>query len=196
MDFAPNTFEWCHFLCVVNDNGTDLYGAKDLTVNSLTMNADMSPESELYRDMSNFDFEDCLRNNFASHLVPLVDMDKAHIQRQGLPSKERFVITDGTVCNMNMTPTKNGNRIINLTDLNAEMDYDNDSGITTCWIPSHLTLDFGIGSSVIVVGRTSQRTIDGEVEPVTINTTGLFCVIKHGSAVEVSQPVEEDFDWF
>ena len=196
VDFAPNTFEWCHFLCVANDNGTDLYGAKDLTVNSLTMNADMSPESELYRDMSNFDFEDCLRNNFASHLVPLVDMDKAHIQRQGLPSKERFVITDGTVCNMNMTPTKNGNRIINLTDLNAEMDYDNDSGITTCWIPSHLTLDFGIGSSVIVVGRTSQRTIDGEVEPVTINTTGLFCVIKHGSAVEVSQPVEEDFDWF
>ena len=96
---------------------------------------------------------------------------------------------------MNMTPTKNGNRIINITDLNAELDYESD-GITTCWIPSHLKLDFGIGSSVIVVGRTSQRTTDEGVEPVTINVAGIYCVIKHGSAVEVSQPVEEDFDWF
>ena len=195
VDFAPNTFEWCHFLCVLGSNGTDIYGAKQMTVDSLTMNADMDKENDLYRDMSNFDFEDCLRNNFGSHLVPLVEMDKAHINRQALPSKERFIITDGTVCNMNMTPTKNGNRIINLTDLNAEMDYDND-GITTCWIPNHLTLDFGIGSSVIVVGRTSQRTTDEGVEPVTINVAGLYCVIKHGSAVEVQQAVEEDFDWF
>ena len=195
VDFAPNTFEWCHSLCVLGSNGTDIYGAKQMTVDSLTMNADMDKENDLYRDMSNFDFEDCLRNNFGSHLVPLVEMDKAHINRQALPSKERFIITDGTVCNMNMTPTKNGNRIINLTDLNAEMDYDND-GITTCWIPNHLTLDFGIGSSVIVVGRTSQRTTDEGVEPVTINVSGLYCVIKHGSAVEVQQAVEEDFDWF
>jgi len=97
---------------------------------------------------------------------------------------------------MNMTPTKNGNRIINITDLNAELDYENDSGMITCWVPSHLTLDFGIGSSVILVGRTSQRTVDGETEPVTINVAGLYCVIRHGSAVEVSQPVEENFDWF
>jgi hypothetical protein len=197
VQFAPNTFEWVHFLCVANDNGTDIYGAKDLTLNSLSLNSEMNPENELYRDMSSFDFEDCLRENFSSHLVPLVDMDRAHIERQALPSKERYVITDGTVCNMNMTPTKNGNRIINLTDLNAEMDYDSDStGITTCWIPEHLTLDFGIGSSVIVIGRTSQRTTDEGVEPVTINVAGLYCVIRHGSAVEVSVPVEEDFDWF
>ena len=135
------------------------------------------------------------QNNFDSHLVPLVDMERAHIERQALPSKERYIITDGTVCNMNMTPTKNGNRIINLTDLNAEISFEND-GITTCWIPEHLNLDFGIGSSVIVVGRTSQRVVDGDAEPVTINVSGILCTVKHGSAVEVSQPVEEDFDWF
>jgi len=197
VDFAPNTFEWVHFLCVANDNGTDLYGAKQLTLDSLSLNSDMNPDNELYRDMSSFDFEDCLRENFESHLVPLIDMDKAHISRQALPSKERFVITDGTVCNMNMTPTKNGNRIINLTDVNAVMDYDsNESGITTCWIPEHLSLDFGIGSSVIVIGRTSQRTTDEGVEPTTINVAGIYCTIRHGSAVEVSVPVEEDFDWF
>jgi hypothetical protein len=195
VDFKPNTFEWCHFLCVLNENGTDIYGATDLTFSSLTMNAEMDKENDLYRDMSSFDFEDCLRNNFDKHLYPLVELERAHIELQQLTSKERFVITDGTVCNMNMTPTKNGNRIINLTDLNAEISYDDDA-ITTCWIPEHLTLDFGIGSSVIVIGRTSQRTTDEGVEPITINVAGLYCVIRHGSAVEVAQPVEEDFDWF
>ena len=77
------------------------------------------------------------------------------------------------------------------------MDYESDeTGITTCWIPEHLTLDFGIGSSVIVIGRTSQRTTDEGVEPTTINVAGIYCTVRHGSAVEVSVPVEEDFDWF
>ena len=197
VDFAPNTFEWVHFLCVASDDGVNLYGAKDLTSSSLTLNADMNPENELYKDMSDFDFEKALQGNFDSHLTPLVELDRAHIERQALPSKERYIITDGTVTNMNMTPTSNGNRIINISDLNTEMDYDNDgSGITTCWTPEHLTLDFGIGSSVIIVGRTSQRTTDEGVEPVTINVSGLLCIERKGSAVEVSQPMEEDFDWF
>ena len=197
VDFAPNTFEWVHFLCVASDDGVNLYGAKDLTSSSLTLNTDMNPENELYKDMSDFDFEKALQGNFDSHLTPLVELDRAHIERQALPSKERYIITDGTVTNMNMTPTSNGNRIINISDLNTEMDYDNDgSGITTCWIPEHLTLDFGIGSSVIIVGRTSQRTTDEGVEPVTINVSGLLCIERKGSAVEVSQPMEEDFDWF
>jgi len=195
VDFAPNTFEWVHFLCIVSNDETAIYGAKDLTLSSLSLNDEMDTSNDLYRDMSSFNFEECLQQNFDKHLVPLVELDRAHIEMQSFPSRERFVVTDGTVCNMNMTPTKNGNRIINLTDLNAEISYDDDA-ITTCWIPEHLTLDFGIGSSVIVVGRTSQRTTDEGVEPVTINVAGLYCVIRHGSAVEVAQPVEEDFDWF
>ena len=55
-----------------------------------------------------------------------------------------------------MTPTSNGNRILNITDLNAEFNYDDD-GVVTCWIPEHMEIDFGIGSSVIVIGNTSQR---------------------------------------
>jgi len=196
IDFSPNTFEWVHFLCAASDNGTDIYGAKDMTLDSLTLNSEIDPEDDLHRNTEDMSFQPILLENLDDKLVPLVDLDREHIQRQGIPSKERFIITDGTVCNMNMTPTKNGNRIINITDLNAELDYENDSGMVTCWIPSHIDLDFGIGSSVIVVGRTSQRTVDGDVEPVTINVSGLLCTEKHGSSVEISQPVEEDFDWF
>jgi hypothetical protein len=68
--------------------------------------------------------------------------------------------------------------------------------MTTCWIPSNVELDFGIGSSVIIVGRTSQRITDEGADPVTINVTGLYVTEKRGSPVEVNQPVETDFDWF
>ena len=197
VDFAPETFTFVHFLCVEGSNGTDIYGAKDLTLNSLTLNTDMNPESELYRQMDNFDFESCLQSDFTDKLVPLVNLDREHLQRQGVLSKERYIITDGTVCNMNMIPTKNGNRIINITDLNAELDFENEAGTTTCWIPEHLTLDFGIGSTVIVVGRTSQRTTDEGTEPVTINVSGLLCTVRKGSAVEITRPEsDEEVIWF
>jgi len=196
IDFAPNCFEWIHFACIPSDDGSAIYGMTKTTLSSLVNHSDVNPESENYQDVSSFDFEQCLVDNFSSHLVPLVEIDRAHIQRQTLPAKERFVITDGTVCNMNMTPTANGNRIINLTDMTVEFDYDNDSNMTTCWIPSHLTIDFGVGSSVIVIGRTSQRMVDGEADPVTINVSGLYVVQRTGSPVEVEEIVEENFDWF
>ena len=80
--------------------------------------------------------------------------------------------------------------------MNAEFDYDGDSNMTTCWIPNHLTIDFGIGSSIIVIGRTSQRIVDGEADPVTINVAGLYVVQRTGSPVEVDEIVEENLDWF
>jgi hypothetical protein len=129
-------------------------------------------------------------------MVELVEIDRAHITRQTLPAKDRFVITSGTVCNMNMMPTSNGNRILNITDLNAEFDYDNESNMTTCWIPEHLNIDFGIGSTIVVIGRTSQRLVDGVADPVTINVSSVLVTEKRGSPVEVDAPVEESFDWF
>ena len=111
---------------------------------------------------------------------------------------DRYVFTDGSVSSMNMTPTSNGNRILSITDLNSDFDYEGDgwSG-TTCWIPPHINIDFGIGSSVVVVGRTSQRTDeDGVLESSTINVEGLLVTTRRGKSVETEIPVEEDTDWF
>jgi len=196
VDFTPDTYDFVHFRGIPSEDGNNIYGMTDVTKSTLIRNAELNPDNSDYRNMDNYDFEECLANNFGNHLVPLVEIDRAHIMRQTLPNSERFVITDGTVCNMNMMPTKNGNRILNITDLNAEFDYDNDTNMTTCWVPSNVELDFGIGSSVIVIGRTSQRITDEGPEPVTINVSGLYVTEKRGSPVEVSQPIEEDFDWF
>tara|TARA_R110000787_G_scaffold255605_1_gene360957 strand:+ start:280 stop:1497 length:1218 start_codon:yes stop_codon:yes gene_type:complete len=196
IDFTPSTYDFVHFVAIPSEDGKNLYGMTQTTKASLIRNADLNPDNSDYRNMDSYDFEECLANNFGTHLTPLVEIDRAHITRQTLPASERFVITDGTVCNMNMTATKNGNRILNITDLNAEFDYDNDNNMTTCWVPSNVELDFGIGSSVIVVGRTSQRNGDEGPEAVTINVSGLYVTQKRGSPVEVNQPVETDFDWF
>ena len=196
VDFTPDTYDFVHFRGIPSEDGNNIYGMTDVTKSTLIRNAELNPDNSDYRNMDNYDFEECLANNFGNHLVPLVEIDRAHIMRQTLPNSERFIVTDGTVCNMNMMPTKNGNRILNITDLNAEFDYDNDTNMTTCWVPSNVELDFGIGSQVIVIGRTSQRITDEGPEPVTINVSGLYVTEKRGSPVEVSQPIEEDFDWF
>ena len=68
--------------------------------------------------------------------------------------------------------------------------------MTTCWVPEHINIDFGIGSNVIVIGRTSQRQTEEGPEPVTINVSGLLVVERVGSPVEIETVEETDDDWF
>lgn len=196
VDFAPNTFEWVHFTAIPSEDGNNIYGMTEVTLKTLILNDDLDPENSAYRNMGHFNFQDLLVESFNDNVCALVDIDRKHIQMQTLPSSQRFIVTDGTVCNMNMTPTSNGNRILNITDLNAEFDYENEAGMVTCWIPEHLNIDFGIGSNIIVIGRTSQRIVDGEADPVTINVSSILVTEKRGSPIESAQPVEENYDWF
>jgi len=195
IDFAPNCFEFLHMSVIKNENGEDIYGYTNVTLDSLVMNSSLNPDSEDYRDMNNFNFVEVLTENYNHKITELVDIDRQHTNNAMLPVKDRYVITDGTVCNMNMTPYGNGNRVINITDLNAEFDYENGSNMTTCWTPEHINIDFGIGSNIIVIGRTSQRQTEEGVEPTTINVSGLLVVERVGSPVEI-EIEETDDDWF
>ena len=192
-DFAPNTFTWLHMPVMVSDFVEDtLYGFTDKTLNGLTLNDD--PEAEIYRNVQHIDMVATMTNLAINNVTELSLLDAKHIEMRDSPASRRFIITDGTVCNINMTPTGNGNRIMYLSDLNADFDYDNE-GMTTCWMPSNIDINFGIGSSVIVVGRTSQREGDDGYDPATINVTGVYVTESVGQAetVEVS---EESMDWF
>ena len=111
------------------------------------------------------------------------------------PVAERFVITNGTVCNINMTPTANGNRIINITDLTAEFDYE-EEGMVTCWIPEGIEIDFGIGSTKLLWDEPPNEKTDEGLQPVTINVSGMFVKERRGQVVEIEQATEEDLDWF
>ena len=128
----------------------------------------------------------------------LVALDSYHADNSHKPYSERIVVTDGNVANMNLQPYDNGNRVIYLSDLNADFDYEGEGfSSTACWVPSNIEIDFGIGSNIVVVGRTSQREVDGELSNVSINVLGLYVVDRHGSADVPVQPEEDDdYSWF
>tara|TARA_R100000734_G_C3309998_1_gene100740 strand:- start:338 stop:1549 length:1212 start_codon:yes stop_codon:yes gene_type:complete len=194
--FSPSTFEWVH-MSVIKDSNRDgyIYGYSMKTLGSLVMNADVDPEGDIYRDVSSINVFDKASELVAENIASLTLLDAKHLELRENAAVDRFVMTMGTVCNMNMTPTSNGNRILNLTDLNADFDYDTD-GMTTCWIPEHIDIDFGIGSEVVVVGRTSQREGEDGYEPATINLSGLYVTERKGQVEEIGDAQEEDLDWF
>ena len=197
-EFNPQTFEWVHFVCIRNEDNERIFGFTEKTLGSLRINSELEG-SDAYRDVSALDPFALTASHFGSKIVSLGDLDREHIQRLALPSSERYIITDGTVSQMVMTPTANGNRIITLTDLDVEIDYESGQELTTtCWIPPSMNLDFGIGSTVTIVGRTSKRNTDEGDEPVTVNVSGLFVNDRKGSPVvaEVQVSTEENFDWF
>lgn len=199
IDFAPDTFDWVHFKTIPSDDGTNLYGMTMATKDSLIRNADLNPDNSDYRDMSSFDFVSCLFETYPKNGTPLVDLDRLHTNLQMEATKDRFAIVEGTVVNQRMTPTANGNRILSITDKASDMELTEDDGdlATTCWIPEHININFGIGSTVLVVGRTSQRIVDGEAEPITINTSGLLVQEAVGNPIAEQEGVEdEDLDWF
>ncbi len=199
LTFTPNTFEWVHFNAFfMNEDYTTIFGGKSRTMESLILNSDLAEEDEKRR-VPFGSIQDIIMEYCTENYSPLVDLEQAHSNAAARPYKQRYVVTDGTVTSINMTPTANGNRIINIDDLTTEFNFDNDGfTATTCWIPSSLVVDFGIGSEVIVVGRTSQGTNDeGALKPVTINVSGIYVISARGGSPELIEHVEsEETDWF
>tara|TARA_R100000995_G_scaffold1763_1_gene1164 strand:- start:12132 stop:13397 length:1266 start_codon:yes stop_codon:yes gene_type:complete len=197
--FEPKTFDWVSFNCIINSfDETKIHGITTRTLASLVVNDELPDDADSKRDMSQTSKPDLMMEYAREHYVPLNDLDRAHSMNLSKTYLERFVITDGNVASMILTPTANGNRIVSISDLNADFEYDGDGYVgTTCWIPSGIEIDFGVGSDVIVVGRTSQRTNDdGSLDGTTLNVSGLFVTSKRGKVVEVEIPVEDDTDWF
>tara|TARA_R100001377_G_scaffold45725_1_gene26218 strand:+ start:75 stop:1283 length:1209 start_codon:yes stop_codon:yes gene_type:complete len=196
LEFVPKSFDWVS-MTVIKDSNRDgyIYGYSLKTLGSLLVNSEQDPEGEVFRDVSSVNMVELASTLAADNVASLTLLDAKHLELRDRVSVDRFVVTMGTVCNMNMTPTSNGNRIINLTDLNADFDYDTD-GMTTCWVPAHIELDFGIGSEVVVVGRTSQREGEDGYEPATINLSGIYVTERKGQVEGNVEAQAEDLDWF
>ena len=82
VNFTPNTYDFVHFVAIPSEDGNNLYGMTETTLASLIRNAELNPDNSDYRNMDSYDFEECLANNFGSHLTPLDEIDRAHITRQ------------------------------------------------------------------------------------------------------------------
>lgn len=199
--FNPTTFSMIHMAVIRDQNNTNrLYGFKNGTLDSLYNNAELPDDAgNKVEEPSVEDYQNFTMEYSGDNYSPLIDLNRYHVNVGDLPYAERYVVTDGSVSSVNMTPNSYGTRRVTITDLNSDFNYEGGSWAgTTCWFPKNIGIDFGIGSSVIVVGRTSQgRNDDGSIGDVTINVSGVLCVENQGVVAEpFEQTEEEDLDWF
>ena len=190
-EFTPKTFTLVEMDVIPDSNNDDrIYGFKQGTLESLVVKGENEP--------TNVEMQNYVMEHAGGHYSPLIDIGRYHNQTSDKRYAEKFVITDGSVSSVNMTPNKFGTRRVTITDLNSDFDYDGGSWAgTTCWVPPHIDIDFGIGSSVVVVGRTSQgRNDDGSFGDVNLNVSGVLVIENRGSVVEPFEADEEDLDWF
>jgi len=203
VNFSPPTFELVHFTCTLNQNdATLIHGAVSKTVDSLVVNVDLADDNDMKRTDGLGSMQDLLMEYTEQNYSPLIDLDAYHNIASDKPYNDKYVFTDGSVTNINMNKTSNGNRIITIDDFTTDMGgqvYGEEewSGVT-CWVPEYVDITFGIGSNIIVVGRTSQGTDDaGNTLPVTINVTGILPVNVRGESPEDIVNIEEDeSEWF
>jgi len=146
----------------------------------------------------NDNMQQLIAENMRGYVCPLVNLENYHQNNKHRPAKERIIVTDGNVTNMYMNPNSNGNRTLYISDLNADFDYDNPSGATPCWVPEHVELDFGIGSQVLVIGRSNQSTNQetGELRQCSINVFGVIVLNRMGSPNTTQDSGETYTDWF
>lgn len=199
--FCPPTFNLLSMSVIRDENNPDrIYGFKNGTLDSLVYNSDLEDGNPAKKDTPSVtDFQNHTMEWAKDKHSPLVDLNRYHASAMGQRFAERFVITDGSVSSVNMTPNKFGTRRVTITDINADFDYEGGGWAgTTCWVPPHVDINFGIGSSIVLVGRTSQgrQNDDGSTNDATLNVSGLLVTENRGAIVEPFVGEAEEIDWF
>tara|TARA_R110000824_G_scaffold196128_8_gene379194 strand:- start:4796 stop:6043 length:1248 start_codon:yes stop_codon:yes gene_type:complete len=187
--------EFVHLNLIWDADKGEAYPVKD-SLETAVYNKDM----ENAVDTSTVNLSNLVAENMRDKVTGLINLENYHGEVSSLPQKARIVVTDGNITNMNMNPSeKTGNRTLRISDINADFDYDNDGeSSTACWVPSHVNIDFGLGSHVLVIGRTSQSTNQetGQLRPVSINVCGLIVLSKRGNPSSATDSGETDTGWF
>lgn len=193
-DFSAECFRFCHIAGIWNHERNAMYGVRNQT--RVTYNDELDPNHDDYRDTTEVVIQDILGSALENRVAPLVDLERYHQDTVSLQLSEKLVLTDGVITNMILRPNSTGNRTIFISDLNAEYDYDSGGySSIACWVPPHINLDFGIGSHVIIIGRTNQREVDGELSSVSLNVFGVLVADRRGEAPETDESVNDE-DWF
>ena len=194
-EFEADCFKFCHITGIWNEERNAMYGVWNQPV--LQYNDSLDPNNDNYRDTTSINVQDLLGDNMADYITPLIDLERYHQNTATLPTSQRMVVTDGIVTNMILKPNSTGNRTIFISDLSAEFDYDSEQNSSiACWVPPHINLDFGIGSNIIIMGRSNQREVDGALTSVSLNTFGIMVLDQRGEAPSFDEVTADDSDWF
>ena len=205
-NFSVQTFRPVSLYGIFNEDRQAIYGIRGKTRASIQYIDTLDEDDERWFDVSTLDFEDGLVTNMAEYLADLMELEDYHQQIQQQQGY-RLVVTDGIVTSMNLTVNeKTGNRVMWIEPVDANYGFSDEDipESTPVWIPSHVDINFGVGSDVIVVGRTNQTQkkdddgmpIDGEFNPVSINLYGVFARTATGAPESITEETADEVDFF
>ena len=206
-NFNVQTFRPLSLYGIFNEDRKAIYGIRGKTASSVQYIDVLDEDDERWFDVTTVDYEDGIGEHMAEYVADLMELDLYHEQIQQTQGP-RLIVTDGIVTSMNLTANeKTGNRVIWVEPVDANYGFSDEDipESTPVWVPSHVDINFGVGSDVIVVGRTNQTQkkdedgmpVDGEYNPVTINLYGVYARTATGAPEGMAQLVEEeDLDFF
>jgi hypothetical protein len=207
--FNVETFRWVNLVGIYKDAENVMYGVgkNNQTLNSILYNDAIDNEHDRYVDTEGLNMETLLANHLSDYLTELTDLENYHDSIKHEPVPSRLVVTDGIVSSMNLVPNeKTGNRTIYIEPLDANYGFEEGDipEPTPCWVPSHVNLNFGVGSDVIVVGRSNQTQkkdengmfIPDEFNSVSINLFGVYTRVSVGAVDTVNAASEEDIQYW
>jgi hypothetical protein len=150
--------------------------------------------------------EDLLGECMPDYIADLIEIEDYHTTQSQQPGM-KLVITDGIVSSMNLKENeKTGNRVIWIEPADANYGFEDDDvpESTPCWVPSNVNINFGVGSDVIIIGRSNQtlkRDEDGnyledEWNPVSLNIFGILPRVALGAPNEESGDSNNDVDFW
>lgn len=200
-EWSVEPFRWFHIHAFFNDERNACYGIKTSTLGSIKYNDNLSEEDDMFVGNTP-SMEDMLAENMEGYVADLMEIEDYHQQIMSNPGM-KLCITDGIVSSMNLSVNeKTGNRVIWIEPADGNYGFEEEEipESTPCWVPSTVDIDFGVGSDVIIIGRTNQsRKKDGdgnvlqdEWNSVSLNVYGILPRIALGVAPEVEESSEDE----
>tara|TARA_Y100000593_G_scaffold17268_1_gene34553 strand:+ start:25383 stop:26618 length:1236 start_codon:yes stop_codon:yes gene_type:complete len=204
-NWSADHYRWLHLHVILNEERGAAYGIKGRTLESLTYNDSLDPESDTHVDTSGLSMEDLVAEHMEDYVADLIELEDYHNalrEQTGI----KMVLTDGIVTSMNLTPNeKTGNRVMWIEPVDANYGFEDEemSDSTPVWIPEGVDINFGIGSDVVLLGRTNQTQkrdtdgnyLDDEWNPVSINLFGVYARVALGNA-NVDADSDDDVDFW
>lgn len=203
--FEVDNFRWIHLNALFNDDRNAAYGIKGRTLASIQYNDALDPESDMYVNVNGTSMEDLLADCLTDYVADLIEIEDFHSTQSQNPGM-KLVVTDGIVSSMNLERNENtGNCVLWIEPADASYGFDEDDlpDSTPCWIPKNVDIDFGVGSDVIIIGRTNQTQkkdedgnyLEDEYNPVSLNVYGILPRVALG-APQQTESVDEEINYW
>ena len=149
--------------------------------------------------------EDLLADCLTDYVADLIEIEDFHTTQKQNPGM-KLVVTDGIVSSMNLKRNeRTGNCVLWIEPADVNYGYEEEDlpDSTPCWIPQNIDIDFGVGSDVIIIGRTNQTQkkdddgnyLDDEWNPVSLNVFGILPRVALGAPNEEGA-VDNDVDFW